>query len=194
MLPRATAAPTRTSRPRARLDGYTRQVRFAIRPAKLADAEGIARAHTASWRSSYRGILPDTVLARIDVDQRAESWRRTLQDPSILTLVAYDTTHHDIVGLCDAGPTRSRNTCAAEIYRIYFEHHARRHGLGREMFEQVTDWLRARQLRSLIIWVLDNNHHACRFYEAMGGRAATRMNSMVSGFPVVELSYVWDRL
>lgn len=169
-------------------------MRFAIRPARLADAEGIARAHTASWQTSYRGILPDAVLARIDVDQRAASWRRTLQDRSVLTLVAYDTTHHDIVGLCDAGRTRASSAYAAEVYRIYVEHHAKRHGLGREMFAQVTDWLRTQELRSLIIWVLDNNHHACRFYEAMGGRALSRVQSTVSGFPVVELSYVWDRL
>lgn len=169
-------------------------MRFAIRPGQLADAEGIARAHTASWRTSYRGILPDAILDRIDVDQRATSWRRVLADPSILTLVAYDTTHHDIVGLCDAGPSRGDTGYAGEIYRFYLEHHARRHGLGREMFEQVTDWLRSRDLRSLIIWVLDNNHHARRFYEAMGGRTGRRVPSTVSGFPVVELAYVWDRL
>lgn len=169
-------------------------MRFAIRKASPADAEGIARAHTASWRTSYRGILPDAVLERIDVDQRATSWRRTLQEPSILTLVAYDTTHHDIVGLCDAGPSRNDPAYGGEVYRIYLEHHAKRHGLGREMFEQVTAWLRARGLGSLIIWVLDDNHHARRFYEAMGGRTGRRVASTVSGFPVVELAYVWDRL
>jgi GNAT superfamily N-acetyltransferase len=169
-------------------------VRFAIRPATLDDAEGIARAHTASWRTSYRGLLPDAVLARIDVDQRTSSWRRVLQDPAVLTLVAYDVTHRDIVGLCDAGPSRGATRYAGEVYRLYIEHHAKRHGLGRDMFELVTDWLRSRQLGSLIIWVLDNNHHARRFYEAMGGREASRMSSMVSGFPVVELAYVWDSL
>src|SRR5215510_12899976 len=91
--------PTRTWSPPVPRRGYTRGVRFAIRQGKLADAEGVARAHTASWRTSYRGILPDAILDRIDVDQRAASWRRVLADPSILTLVAYDTTHHDIVGL-----------------------------------------------------------------------------------------------
>lgn len=169
-------------------------MRFAIRAAKLADAEGIARAHTASWRTSYRGLLPDAVLDRIDVDQRTASWRKTLQDRQVLTLVAYGTTHQDIVGFCDAGRARGEGRYAAEVYRIYLEHHAKRHGLGRAMFEQVTDWLRAQELRSLIIWVLDNNHHARRFYEAMGGRPASRMSSTVSGFPIVELSYVWDRL
>jgi GNAT superfamily N-acetyltransferase len=168
-------------------------MRFAIRPARLDDAEGIARAHTASWRTSYRGILPDTILERIDVDQRATSWRRTLQDRSVLTLVAYDLTHRDVVGLCDAGPSR-RDPGTGEVYRMYLEHHARRHGLGRDMFEQVTDWLRSQNHRSLVIWVLDNNHHARRFYEAMGGRAGRRMASTVYGFPIVELAYVWDRL
>jgi GNAT superfamily N-acetyltransferase len=169
-------------------------MRFAIRPGKLADADGISRAHTASWRTSYRGILPDAMLTRIDVEQRATSWRRTLLDPLRLTLVAYDVSHHDIVGFCDAGPSRGSTGYAAEIYRIYIEHHAKRHGLGRDMFEQVTDWLRRQRMSSLIIWVLDNNHHAHRFYEAMGGRAATRMPSSVQGFPVVELASVWDRL
>jgi GNAT superfamily N-acetyltransferase len=168
-------------------------VRFAIREARLADADGIARAHTASWRTSYRGILPESVLAHIDVDQRAASWRRTLEDRSVLTLVAYDVTHHDIVGLCDAGPSR-RNPGMGEVYRMYLEHHARRHGLGREMFDRITEWLRTSGQRSLIIWVLDNNHHARRFYEAMGGRAARRVPSRIFGFPIVELSYVWDHL
>ena|SRR6188474_1543709 len=169
-------------------------MRFAIRAARPEDAEGIARAHTASWRTSYRGILPEAVLARIDVDQRTASWHRVLRDPSVLTLVAYDTTHRDIVGFCDAGRSRGDTGYAGEIYRLYFEHHARRHGLGREIFEHVCDWLRAQRLASLIIWVLDGNHHARRFYEAMGGRAGPRMGSRVSGFPVVEQAYVWDRL
>jgi len=169
-------------------------VRFAIRKATVGDADGIARAHTASWRTSYRGLLPDAVLDRIDVDQRASSWRRVLADPAVLTLVAYDTTHRDIVGLCDAGRSRGTHAYAGEVYRMYLEHHARRHGLGREMFESVTAWLRSQELRSLVIWVLDNNHHARRFYEAMGGRAASRMAATVSGFPIVELAYVWDQL
>lgn len=169
-------------------------MRFAIRPAVIGDAEGIARAHTASWRTSYRGILPDDVLSRIDVDQRAASWHRVIQDPAVLTLVAYDTTHGDIVGLCDAGRNRSRTRHAAEIYRLYFEHHARRHGLGRDMFEHVTDWLRAQRMGSLVIWVLDNNHHARRFYEAMGGALGPRVGSRVSGYAVVEQAYVWDAL
>ena len=168
--------------------------RFDIREATERDADGIARAHTASWQSSYRGILPDRILDRIDVGQRVETRRRILRDRSVYQLVAYDVTHGDIVGFCDAGPSRRHVTFAGELYAIYLVQHAKRHGLGQEMMERVQSWLVAKDMRSMIVWVLENNHHARRFYEAMGGRSASRLHTAVGGFPVTELSYVWDRL
>lgn len=168
--------------------------RFAVREAVLADADGIARVHVDSWQTSYRGILPDTLLDRIDVGQRVESRRAMLRDTSVFHLVAYDVTHGDIVGLCDAGASRRNVPYAGEVYAIYLAHRAKRHGLGQEMFDRVQAWLVANDMRSMIVWVLENNHHARRFYEAMGGRLGSRLQSRVGGFPVVELSYIWDRL
>lgn len=168
--------------------------RFAVREATVADAEGIARVHTDSWQTSYRGILPDTVLDRIDVGQRAESRRKILRDRSVFQLVAYDVTHGDIVGFCDAGASRRHMPYAGEVYAIYLAHRAKRHGIGQEMFERVQAWLVANEMRSMIVWVLENNHHARRFYEAMGGTQGSRLSSRVGGYPVVELSYLWDRL
>src|SRR5262245_28661660 len=106
--------------------------RFAVREAVVGDADGIARLHTDSWQTSYRGIRPDTVLDRIDVGQRAETRRKILRDRSIFQLVAYDLTHGDIVGFCDAGPARRHSPFAGEIYAIYLAHHAKRHGIGQE--------------------------------------------------------------
>ena len=168
--------------------------RFAIREAQTHDAEGIARAHTESWQTSYRGILPDTVLDRIDVGQRVETRKKILRDRSVFQLVAYDLTHGDIVGFCDAGASRRHSTFAGEVYAIYLMHHAKRHGLGQDMWQRAQGWFRANEMSSMIVWVLDNNHHARRFYEAMGGRPASRLSTRVGGFPVVELSYVWDQL
>ena len=168
--------------------------RFAIREASSDDASGIARAHIESWRTSYRGILPDTILDRIDVGQRVDTRKKILKDRSVFQLVAYDLTHGDIVGFCDAGSSRRRVPFAGELYAIYLVHHAKRHGLGQQMFERVQAWLAANDMRSMIVWVLENNHHARRFYEAMGGRAASRLQSTVGGYPVIEVSYVWDML
>jgi GNAT superfamily N-acetyltransferase len=168
--------------------------RFAIREATTADAEGIARVHVASWQTSYRGILPEDVLDRIDVGQRFESRKRMLLDHSTFHLVAYDVTHHDVLGFCDAGPARRQGPDVGEIYAIYLLHRAKRYGLGSEMIERTVRWLSAAGMRSMIIWVLENNHHARRFYEAMGGKPSATLRTTVAGFPVVELSYLWDRI
>jgi len=165
--------------------------RFAIREARLADAEAIVRAHITSWRDSYQGILPEAVLDRINLDQRASWRRRVLTDRDLLGVVAHDLTHGDIVGLCDAGPSRRGPAGAGEIYALYLVHHAKRHGLGTEMFDYARSWLAARGMTSLVIWVLHDNHHARRFYEAMGGRATNQLPSSISGFPITELAYRW---
>ena len=168
--------------------------RFAIRDAEPADADGIARAHTESWQSSYRGILPPNVLDFIDVGQRAASRRRILTARSGFHVVAYDVSHGDIVGFCDAGPSRRVGPVRGEIYALYLVAYAKRHGLGSEMIDRAVRWMRPNGFTSMIIWVLESNHHARRFYEAMGGRAAERIGSSVAGFPVVEVGYVWDRI
>jgi GNAT superfamily N-acetyltransferase len=168
--------------------------RFAIREATERDADGIARAHTASWQTSYRGILPDRLLDRIDVGQRVETRRKILRDRSVFQLVAYDLTHGDIVGFCDAGPSRRHVPVAGELYAIYLVQHAKRYGLGQEMLERVQAWLVAQSMRSMIVWVLEHNQHARKFYEAMGGRVSGRLQTSVGGYPVTEISYIWDRL
>jgi GNAT superfamily N-acetyltransferase len=168
-------------------------MRFAIRRAELADAEAICRAHAESWQDSYRGILPGDVIARAGVG-RVASRLRLLGDPRLLTLVAYDVTYGDIVGLCDAGDARRPGRWDGEIYALYLVRHAKRHGLGTELFDGACAWLRATGRRALVIWVLDNNPPAHRFYEAIGGRAEMRIHSAIAGVPIVERAYVWDAI
>jgi len=169
-------------------------MRFAVREATLDDARGIARVHTDSWQESYRGILPSHVLDRIDVGQRLATRERILRARSGLNLVAYDVTHGDIVGFCDAGASRGVPRYTGEVYAIYFAHRAKRYGLGSEMFERVRDWLPSHGMHSMIVWVLANNPHARRFYEAMGGAVGPTKHSTVGGYAVVEQAYLWERV
>ena len=164
--------------------------RFAVREATPLDAEGIGAVYARSWRSSYRGILPDAYLDGLDPRVRAVAYRNNLTDGRDLHLVAYDTTHLDIVGFCDAGGARRGVPYASEIYTLYLLDHAKMHGLGRQLFELARARLGG---RSLIIWVLEKNAHARRFYEALGGRAAGKFRSTIGGAIVTEQSYVWEK-
>jgi GNAT superfamily N-acetyltransferase len=165
--------------------------RFAVRPAALPDATEIASVQTASWQTSYRGILPDSILDTMDPARRVGTRREILQDSGALNLVAYDTTHGDLVGFANAGPSRRQGQLVGELYEIYILDRAKRYGLGRELFDVVTDWCRSRHMATMIVWVLENNTHARRFYEAMGGHVSGQAHSTVRGFGVVEVSYVY---
>ena len=112
----------------------------------------------------------------------------------VFQLVAFDRTHGDIVGFCDAGASRREPSYGGEVYAIYLVGRAKRYGIGREMFDRVRDWLVSCGKRSLIVWVLEDNHHARRFYAALGGRPTARLATSVGGFPVVELAYAWSDL
>jgi hypothetical protein len=45
-----------------------------IRPATLADAAAIAKVHVEAWRETYRGLVPDSVLAGLSVERGVRAW------------------------------------------------------------------------------------------------------------------------
>ena len=49
-------------------------IEFFVRDAVPSDALGIAEVHTTTWKTSYRGILPDTLLDSLSVARRTERW------------------------------------------------------------------------------------------------------------------------
>jgi GNAT superfamily N-acetyltransferase len=170
------------------------QERFGVRPARAGDARAIAAVLVASWRDSYHGILPDAVLGRLDVGERTRSRQEILRSGDGLQLVAVDTTFGEVVGFCDAGPSRRPGPWQGEVYAIYLARHAKRYGLGTRMFEDVMAWLHGTGARSMVVWVLEHNGHARRFYEALGGVAGPKVRSSVDGFGVIEVGYVWEEL
>ncbi len=64
---------------------------LVIRDARAEDAEDIAGVHVRSWQAAYRGLIDQSVLDGLSVDERAAGWRRILAEPlptSLGTLVA----------------------------------------------------------------------------------------------------------
>jgi len=45
-----------------------------IRSATASDAPAIGHVHVESWRSTYRGLMPDAVLVNLSAEQRATFW------------------------------------------------------------------------------------------------------------------------
>jgi len=58
-----------------------------IRPARPGDENGIARVHVESWRSTYRGIMPDAVLDGLSQERRARHWKTVLESQDVREFV-----------------------------------------------------------------------------------------------------------
>jgi len=55
------------------------KVSFNIRNANVEDARTIAEINVASWRVSYKGVLPDKALEELSVEQRYESTLKRIE-------------------------------------------------------------------------------------------------------------------
>jgi len=169
--------------------------RFVIFPAGPADAEALARTHVASWRETYRGLLPDAYLARMSEAAHARRFAHVLlkPGPDDVTLAAAD--RGGIVGYAQGGPSRRRVEGEAEVATLYLVRGAQGRGLGGQLLRQTARALAAHGARSLVISVLQGNVAARRFYEHLGGEAEpARQEPGPGGAVYWEVAYRWPEI
>ncbi|MEZ4734028.1 MAG: hypothetical protein R3E79_43600 [Caldilineaceae bacterium] len=78
---------------------------MTVRAAKPADAPAIADVHIVSWQVAYRGLLPDTLLDTLSLEQRTQEWREILALPRGSRTLVYEEGDR-IVGFAGVGPCR----------------------------------------------------------------------------------------
>lgn len=141
-----------------------------VRAAVPADAHDVARAHVRSWQSAYRGLLAQEYLDAL----RPEAWvtrytfgRMGFRMPS--TLVAVDGSA--ICGLVTTGLCRDTDVPNfGELMAIYVDPAYVRTGVGRLLMTAARERLRGVGVAGAVLWVLDGNVRARRFYERDGWR------------------------
>jgi GNAT superfamily N-acetyltransferase len=144
-----------------------------IRRALADDALGVATVHVRSWQAAYRGLMPDGYLDQLDVERRRAGWERSIAEtdwPRSGTLVATEA-NGNVVGFAHIGPARDDDLDPAvigELAAIYASPEAWGSGVGRRLMAAAVNVLRDAVFTDAILWVLEGNDRAQRFYE-MGG-------------------------
>ena len=161
----------------------------------MEDVPEIAVVHVRSWQAAYRGLLPQAYLDGLDPSQRIGQWEWILSAADRSqggTLVA--DAGGRLSGFVSYGPARDDDTDskrAGEIYAIYLVPAAWDEGIGRNLMVAALDCLGEAGFHQVILWVLDSNVRARRFYEAGGwlaDGAAKRDDSF--GVPMTEVRYL----
>ena len=153
-----------------------------FRAARPDDASGVARVHVDGWRAAYKGLLPDSVLDGLRVEDRADRWGRWIaasdegsQNDSVVAeghrmLVA--EKDGDVVGWATFGPGRDEGMeDHGEIAGLYVHPDQWSLGIGFALITHVEAELRASGSTDAYLWVLRGNDRAIRFYEQCGWHA-----------------------
>lgn len=164
-----------------------------VREATHNDLVEMAQIHVDTWRTTYRGIVPDELLASLSYEKRENGWHQILDNApkdSNFTYVAEDESGK-IVGFVNGGVERTGALAyQGELNAIYILKNHQRKGIGRELIRAVAKKLSQMEIHSMLVWVLAENP-ACRFYEMLGGKKVYEKEIKRGGAKLIEIAYGW---
>ncbi|ROR97902.1 L-amino acid N-acyltransferase YncA [Sinobacterium caligoides] len=139
-----------------------------IRLAQLSDANEVAQIHVKTWQAAYQGIIPDTYLDSLSVENREGLWRQAIEsgypelwvmevESNIIGWVAFGSSRDS-----DAGPE------IGEVLAIYVLPSFWSTGAGRGLWTKAMARLSDLGFQSITLWVLTGNKRAIDFYSKSG--------------------------
>ncbi len=151
----------------------------------------MARVRVASWRATYEGIVPASVLDRLDLDRNARFFTQRIERSTRGATLVAETDEAPIAGYALAGPSRDEDAPGlGEVEAIYLDPLLRGRGIGRALLEAATAWLVEVGYDEALLWVLTDNAAARRFYERLGFDVdGTARMLDFDGTPVEEVRY-----
>lgn len=168
---------------------------ICIRRGVLSDAQGIAKVHIDTWRTTYHGILPDEFLSNLSYDKTQRMWETTQLIPNSQNAVyVAEDEPGKIVGFMTCGPDRDNDPVyKGEVIALYVLHKMQRRGIGKQLMLAAVQDLKSRGFNSMLIWVLADNPSR-RFYEELEGEHVQTRDHTAGGKLLKELGYGWKNL
>ncbi len=176
-----------------------------VRPAAIADARRMATINVRSWRSTYRGMLPDGLLDSLDAKSLTEDFVHALANrrPRRAILVAEGGRGpiHRVVAYAALGPALEDSSAGidgpadevARLQMIYVDPRWVGRGFGHALHEALLEVAQTLNFRKVVLWVLPENAAARAFYESHGWTCeGTERTEQLDGYPVPEIRYVRD--
>lgn len=157
------------------------------------DATEASRMHAETWRTSYRGLVPDALLNGLADDRWENGWRRAFESMDPTRVVHVAETDGRIVGFAGGGRARAGAPpgYVGEVYALYVRPGHQRRGIGRVLLKAAAEGLVERGLTPIVIWTLFGNPRSRGFYEALGGTVVGEKRELFDGYELHEVAYGW---
>lgn len=175
-----------------------------VRAALPADGPAIGEVHVGAWRAAYAGLMPQSFLDSLDPKASGSTWAARLRQAGApgtsshggetATVLVLENHAGRMVGISSVGAPQEHpdelGDDVGELWMINLLPEAWGSGGGALLLEAAIDALRERGYRTAVLWVLDSNLRARRFYEKHGWVAdGTAKVDDARGFPLHEVRY-----
>jgi ribosomal protein S18 acetylase RimI-like enzyme len=160
-----------------------------IRPGVPEDVEAREYVRVTTWKTAYRGIIPDDYLDALKVEPDAvarmeEGLAGALAEGRTPLLVG--EIGDRIVGFVNFGRCRDEQIGGGEVFALYVLPEAQAGGLGHALLTDAVKRLRTGGHEEIGLWVADGNAQARRFYERFGFVPSGRVQLLPEPFPPIE--------
>ena len=162
-----------------------------IRKVKYADIEKIVDINIKDWKKIYKGIIDDEILNNIDRDKKIERWKKRYNIGNVIV-----AEKEGIVlgyGRYDDNVTYKDTDIDSEIIALYVDYEKLGNGIGKKLLEYAINDLRNKSKTKMVIWCLEKNENARKFYKKIGGKLLEDEKYFeVEGKKYKEVGYTYD--
>ena len=164
-----------------------------IRKAILKDAEGIAKVHVDSWKSTYKNIIPDEYLNNLSYEQRTDLWKRNITKKGNYAFVA-ENNEDKIVGFADCGKRENNHTVnSGDLTSLYLLEEYQGQGVGKQLLKQLFFQCEELGFNKVFVEVLQDNKTRY-FYEYYGAHLLKSEMITIGGAELNLLIYEWNNI
>jgi ribosomal protein S18 acetylase RimI-like enzyme len=153
-----------------------------IRHATPSDPPILARILSSARSDGYRGAIPDDVLDWMVTQFGEAEWRCKLQR------LANSRRHLELavldgipVGYVEYGAREEEKDHPCEVFSLFVEPGRNRRNVGSELLRRAEKILLNEGAGDAVLWVLESNAKARRFYESQGWQPDGRRRSTQFG-------------
>jgi ribosomal protein S18 acetylase RimI-like enzyme len=168
----------------------------AIRPARVEDAPTTASIRVRGWQAAYRGQVPDELLDSLSVEHDTVRFADHVGHLAADRRVWVAESNGEVVGFASTGPSRDEDAGGAgagEVYAIYVRPDLYGNGIGATLLSHAARDLAGQGYERAILWTLESNGAAQRFYERAGWRLdGSKKLDVLDGFELAEVRYAID--
>ena len=157
-----------------------------IRPLRETDSRlEISRIYEESWKVAYRGIVPQAYLDGIPAGRWAKALDRAGWDTLVLT------EGERLIGTSSVCASRWPDWPGfGEVVSLYLLPESMGKGYGKALLAAAVRRLAEQGFRDVLLWVLEENRRARRFYERAGFTlTGDVMDDEIGGKPLREVLY-----